>query len=70
MVGVQMMLRDRLLEALSRQLGRFTLRPVSDIIEHLHQAGLDLLEDRRVGHGADPFHVFVCERTSNRGTAR
>ncbi len=43
----------------------FALRPVSEIIEALRVAGFRLIEDRRVGDGAEAFHVLACERTSS-----
>ena len=42
----------------------FTLRPISDVIESLRLAGFAAIEDRRVGDGADAFHVLACERPS------
>ena len=40
----------------------FILRPITEIVESLRVAGLALVEDRRVGDGAEAFHVLVCER--------
>ena len=42
----------------------FTVRPISEVVESLRQAGLTLVEDRRVGDGPDAFHVLACERAS------
>jgi SAM-dependent methyltransferase len=40
---------------------RFRLRPVSEITEGLAEAGLALIQDRRLGDGRDAFHLLVYE---------
>ena len=40
----------------------FVLRPISEVVESLRLAGLELVEDRRVGEGSEAFHVLVTER--------
>ncbi|WP_312871476.1 class I SAM-dependent methyltransferase [Amycolatopsis acididurans] len=40
---------------------RFRLRPMAEVIAALDEAGLSLLEDRRVGN-RDAFHLLICRR--------
>jgi arsenite methyltransferase len=39
----------------------FRLRPVADVAEQLRDAGLEVIEDRRVGNSARAFHIIVCQ---------
>ena len=39
----------------------FRLRPLAEVIEALHAAGLRLLEEQRVGRGEGAFHLLVAE---------
>lgn len=40
----------------------FRLRPVAEVVEHLREAGLELVEDRNVGDARIPFHLLICAR--------
>lgn len=37
----------------------FRLRPISDVVDAIHQAGLTLGEHRPVGHGLNAFHLLI-----------
>lgn len=39
---------------------RFQLRPMAEVIDHLHHAGLQIAEDLRVGNGENAFHLLVA----------
>jgi arsenite methyltransferase len=39
----------------------FRLRPITDVTGHLHDAGLEVVEDRRVGDGDDAYHLLICQ---------
>ena len=39
----------------------FRLRPISELVSAIREAGFERVDDRRVGDGPGAFHLLVCE---------
>ena len=47
----------------------FRLRPISELVSAIREAGFERVDDRRVGDGPGAFHLLVCELpAAGRGT--
>ncbi len=43
----------------------FTLRPISDVVQKVSDAGLSVVDHRRVGSDAEAFHPVIAETASS-----
>jgi ubiquinone/menaquinone biosynthesis C-methylase UbiE len=42
----------------------FTLRPISDVVQRVSEAGLSVVDHRRVGTDPEAFHLVIAERST------